>query len=81
VQTAPAFSALFLTLFFVKIYNYFALFKYFFSNVILYRIDVKLIKKSVEELESKVTEILFSYTNEQIKSLVSYNYILKAMNI
>jgi hypothetical protein len=41
----------------------------------------KLIKESVEELESKVTEILFSYTREQIKSLVSYNYILKAMNI
>jgi transposase len=36
---------------------------------------------SLEELQSKVTEILFSYTKEQIKSLVSYNYILKAMNI
>ena len=36
---------------------------------------------SLEELESKVTEILFSYTREQIKSLVSYNYILKAINI
>ena len=36
---------------------------------------------SLEELESKVTEILFSYTKKQIKSLVSYNYIIKAMNI
>ena len=36
---------------------------------------------SLEELQSKVTEILFSYTKEQIKSLVSYNYILKAINI
>ena len=37
--------------------------------------------KTIEELEKKVTEILFSYTKEQIKSLVSYNYIIKAMNI
>ena len=36
---------------------------------------------SLEELKNKVSEILFSYTNEQIKSLVSYNYIIKAMNI
>ena len=36
---------------------------------------------SLEELQSKVTEILFSYTKEQIKSLVSYNYILKVVNI
>ncbi len=37
--------------------------------------------KTIEELEKKVNEILFSYTNEKIKSLVSYNYIIKAMNI
>jgi len=37
--------------------------------------------KTIEELEKKVTEILFSYTKKQIKSLVSYNYIIKAMNI
>ena len=37
--------------------------------------------KTIEELEKKVDEILFSYTNEKIKSLVSYNYIIKAMNI
>jgi len=37
--------------------------------------------KTIEELEKKVTEILFSYTKKQIKSLVSYNYIIKTMNI
>ncbi len=37
--------------------------------------------KTVEELEKKVEEILLSYTNEQIKSLVSYDYIVKVMNI
>ena len=37
--------------------------------------------KTIEELEKKVDEILFSYTNEKIKSLVSYNYIIKAINI
>jgi transposase len=36
---------------------------------------------TLEELQSKVTEILFSYTKKQIKSLVSYNYILKVKNI
>ena len=36
---------------------------------------------SLEELKNKVSEILFSYTNEQIKSLVSYNYIIKDINI
>ena len=36
---------------------------------------------TLEELQHKVTEILFSYTKEQIKSLVSYSYVLKALNI
>ena len=36
---------------------------------------------SIEELESKVTEILFSYTKEQIKSLVFYPYLQKAFNV
>jgi len=40
-----------------------------------------IIFKTIEELEKKVDKILFSYTNEKIKSLVSYNYIIKAMNI
>jgi len=37
--------------------------------------------KTIEDLERKVEEILLSYTNNQIKSLVSYNYIVKALNI
>jgi transposase len=37
--------------------------------------------KTIEELQNKVSEILFSYTKDQIKSLVSYNYIIKAINI
>ena len=37
--------------------------------------------KTIEELENKISEILFSYTKDQIKSLVSYNYIVKAINI
>jgi len=37
--------------------------------------------KTIEDLERKVEEILLSYTNKQIKSLVSYNYIVKALNI
>jgi len=37
--------------------------------------------KTIQDLEKKVEEILFSYTNEQIKSLVSYNYITKITNI
>jgi len=37
--------------------------------------------KTIEELEKKVTEILFSYIKKQIKSLVPYSYIIKAMNI
>ena len=36
---------------------------------------------TLEELQNKVTKILFSYTKKQIKSLVSYNYIIKTMNI
>jgi transposase len=37
--------------------------------------------KTLEDLENKVEEILLSYTNKQIKSLVSYNYLLKVLNI
>jgi len=37
--------------------------------------------KTIEDLERKVEKILLSYTNNQIKSLVSYNYIVKALNI
>ncbi len=37
--------------------------------------------KTLEDLENKVEEILLSYTQEQIKSLVSYNYLLKVSNI
>jgi transposase len=37
--------------------------------------------KTLEDLENKVEEILLSYTNKQIKSLVSYNYLLKDLNI
>ena len=40
-----------------------------------------IIFQTIEELEKKVDEVLFSYTHEKIKSLVSYNYILKAMNV
>ena len=40
-----------------------------------------IIFKTIEELEKKVTEILFSYTKKQIISLVSYSYITKVMNI
>jgi len=36
---------------------------------------------TLEDLEKNVTEILFSYTKEQILSLVSYTYIIKALNI
>ena len=35
--------------------------------------------KSLEELQDKVTEILFSYTKQQIKSLVFYPYLQKAL--
>ena len=37
--------------------------------------------KTIQDLEKKVEEILFSYTNEQIKSLVSYHYITKVTSI
>ena len=37
--------------------------------------------KTLEDLENKVEEILLSYTQEQIKSLVSYNYLLKVSSI
>jgi len=37
--------------------------------------------KSLQELQDKVTEILFSYTKEQIKSLVFYSYLKEAINI
>ena len=37
--------------------------------------------KSLEEFQQKVTDILFSYTKVQIKSLVSYPYLQKAINI
>jgi hypothetical protein len=50
-------------------------FKYFLLN----RTRVKLIKESVEELENKITEILFSYTKEQIKFLVFYPHICKRL--
>jgi len=37
--------------------------------------------KTLEELQNKVTDILFSYTKEQIKSLVSYPYLQKVINL
>ena len=37
--------------------------------------------KSLEELQEKITNILFSYTKENIKSLVFYPYLEKAINI
>ncbi|GAB6045262.1 hypothetical protein JCM11957_08600 [Caminibacter profundus] len=40
-----------------------------------------IIFKTIEELEKKVEKILLSYTSEQIKSLVSYKYIIKVINI
>ena len=36
---------------------------------------------SLEELQNKVTEILFSYTKDQVKSLVFYPYLQKALNV
>ena len=36
---------------------------------------------SLEELQSKVNEILFSYTKDQVKSLVFYPYLQKAFNV
>jgi hypothetical protein len=52
-------------------------------NIYLYQAtDIKRGEEfSIEELESKVTEILFSYTKEQIKSLVFYPYLQKAFNV
>jgi len=35
--------------------------------------------KTLEELQNKVTDILFSYTKQQIKSLVSYPYLRKVI--
>ena len=37
--------------------------------------------KTLEELQNKVTDILFSYTKKQIKSLVSYPYLQKVINL
>lgn len=37
--------------------------------------------KSLEELQQKVTDILFSYTKDTIKSLVFYPYLQKAVII
>jgi transposase len=37
--------------------------------------------KTIEELQNKVTEILFSYTKDQVKSLVCYPYLQKAFNV
>ena len=37
--------------------------------------------KSLEEFQQKVTDILFSYTKVQIKSLVYYPYLQKAIDI
>ena len=37
--------------------------------------------KTLEDLENKVEKILLSYTQEQIKSLFSYSYISKTLNM
>jgi transposase len=37
--------------------------------------------KTLEDLEKKLEEILFSYSKEQIRSIVFYPYIKKAFNM
>jgi len=37
--------------------------------------------KSLDELQNRVTDILFSYTQQQIKSLVLYPYLKNAINM